>query len=76
VIAGKLLRESLRVEAGRVRGARPFGVTELVVYPTARPDERITIPIMPLDERMALDAAVAGILCWREDPRIGPALAG
>lgn len=65
------MRERLRVEASALGRARPFATNELVVYPTARPHERITIPMLGIEFLSGLEAAVAGIRTW-DDPRIGP----
>jgi hypothetical protein len=65
------MRERLRVEAAGLGHARPFAPNELVVYPTARPHERLTIPMLGIELLSGLEAAVAGIRTW-DDPRIGP----
>lgn len=71
----KLLRERLRVGVCGLK-VDAVVVTEFVVYPTARPSERMTIPVMELADRVAVERAVTGILDTRDEPRIGPALAG
>jgi hypothetical protein len=74
--AGHLYRQRLRVESGLLQGAIPFAAVELVVYPTARPNERIVVPFMAVEDRAALESACAGILAHGIEPRIGPATAG